>query len=339
VINQAGTQVWENDGVGPSGAQNRAFDVPATDQTLPDVYFNNLATPPGVVAVTFQLNMGIQTELGNFNPAAHTVEAHGSFDNWGPGFTLTQSAADANIYVGAANINGSAGATIEYKFVINQSGNQVWEGNVGPGGPFGNRVFTLSPPSQTLPLVYFNNTTNNPGAGITVTFQANMAVQIARGPFNQQAGVIDVRGPFNNWGTPSALMLTNTPENPWIYSASINVSNASPGATIPYKFNMNGIWENGTDRTFTLGGSTQTLPPRYFDDISDLGRLAISWTYVFEVQITVSWTGGPRVRLQSRSDLSNGQWEDVPDTEGQSTKSFLLPLEQAGDMFYRLVGP
>ena len=338
VINQSGTQVWENDGVGPNGAQNRAFNVPAADETLPDVYFNNQSSASGVVAVTFQVNMGIQTELGNFNPAAHTVEAHGSFDNWGPGFTLTQSPADANIYQGSVNIAGPAGSTIEYKFVMNQSGSQLWEGNVGPGGPFGNRTLTLSPPSQTLPVVYFNNVTNDPGAGITVTFQANMAVQIAKGTFNPDTGGVDVRGPFNNWGTPSALVLTNSPDNPWIYRASLNVSNASPGATIPHKFNMNGTWENGGDRTFTLADSAQTLPPRYFDDVSDLGPLSISWDYVFEVEITVTWTAGPRIRLQ-RSDLSSPQWEDVPDTAGQNTKSFLLPVDNPGNMFFRLVGP
>src|SRR3954469_17083426 len=34
VMNQGGTLVWENNGVGASGAQNRQFDVPASDQTL-----------------------------------------------------------------------------------------------------------------------------------------------------------------------------------------------------------------------------------------------------------------------------------------------------------------
>jgi hypothetical protein len=339
VMNQAGTLAWEVDGVGPGGIQNRAFNVPDTAQTLPVVYFNNQSTPPGVVAVTFQVNMRIQAELGNFNPDAHTVEAHGSFDNWGAGITLAQSPGDANVYQGTANITGAAGTTIEHKFVINQAGNQVWESNVGPGGPFGNRTFALAPPSQTLPVVYFNNVTNNPGAGITVTFQANMALQVARGFFDTATGTIDVRGPFNNWGTPSGLVLTNTPENPWIFAGSLNVSNASPGATVPYKFNMSGTWETGDDRTFVLAGSAQTLPPRFFNDVADLGPLSISAAVAFEVEVTVSWTAGTRVRLQSRGQLASGQWEDVPDTVGQGAKIFILPLEDPGNMFFRLVGP
>jgi hypothetical protein len=188
-------------------------------------------------------------------------------------------------------------------------------------------------------VVYFNNVTNNPGAGITVTFQANMALQVARGFFDAATGTVDVRGPFNNWGTPSGLVLTNTPENPWIYAGSLNVSNASPGATVPYKFTMSGTWETGGDRTFVLASSAQTLPPRFFNDVADLGPLLISTAVAFEVEVTVSWTAGTRVRLQSRSQLASGQWEDVPDTVGQGAKTFILPLEDPGDMFFRLVGP
>src|SRR5262249_44643449 len=48
VINRAGTLVWEANGVGPGGQQNRVFTNTATAQTLPVVYFNNQTTPPGV---------------------------------------------------------------------------------------------------------------------------------------------------------------------------------------------------------------------------------------------------------------------------------------------------
>jgi hypothetical protein len=342
VINQAGTRVWENNGVGPGGAQNRAFNLPETDQTLPVVYFNNQSTPPGVVAVTFQVNMGVQAEIGSFNPAAHTVEAHGSFDNWGAGIVLSQSPVNTNIYQGTANITGSAGMTIEHKFVINQAPMLLWEGNVGPGGPFGNRTFLLAETNQTLPAVYFNNLTNRPGAGIAVTFQANMALQIARGFFDPTTGVVDVRGPFNNWGTPSALVLTNSLSNESIFMGTLNVSNAAPGSTVAYKFNMNGTWETGPDRTFMLASSAQTLPPRYFNDQGDLGPLSISTVVVFdEMEVTLSWTGGPRVRLQSRTNLTTNQWQEVSDTAGQNSKTMTVPFADpdAANGFYRLIGP
>src|SRR5262245_33437498 len=150
--------------------------------------------------------MAVQDEVGNFDPAAHTVEAHGSFDNWGAGITLAVNPTNASLYEGTANVTGTAGTTFEYKFVMKQAGTIVWEGNVGPGGPFGNRTFQLAEGSQTLPVVYFNNLTNNPGAGFAVTFQADMLVQSIRGAFDPATGVVDVRGPFNNWGNPSGFV-------------------------------------------------------------------------------------------------------------------------------------
>src|SRR5688500_14831121 len=180
LINQAGTEVWEGN-VGTAGAANRSLTLTDTAQTLPVVYFNNQSAPPGVVAVTFQVNMESQQEIGNLDPASHTVEARGAFDNWGVGITLSPTETDTNIYRGTANVTGSVGTVIEYKFVINRAGTLTYEGNVGSGGPFGNRTFTLAaPPEQVLPVVYFNNFTNNAGA-IPVTFRVNMGVQIARG--------------------------------------------------------------------------------------------------------------------------------------------------------------
>jgi hypothetical protein len=337
VINQAGTQVWENDGVGPGGAQNRAVTVPASEQTLPVVYFNNQSAPPGVVTVTFQVNMEIQILLGNLDTDNHTVEARGSFDNWGSGITLSKNSTNANIYQGTVDVTGSAGAPFEYKYVINRAGVLEYESAVGPGGPFGNRTFVLDPPpSQILPLVYFNNLTNNPGTGIPVTFQANMLVQYIRGAFDPATGTVDVRGPFNNWGNPP-YVLTNSAANPYLFVGMLSISNASPGNTVPYKFNMNGgTWEGGNDRTFVLANSNQTLPPRYFDDTSNLGSVAITrGPAAFEV--TVTWTALPRARLQSAPDLNNPVWQDVENTLGQGSATVFSADPQM--MFFRLIGP
>jgi hypothetical protein len=340
VINQAGTLVWENDGLGPGGAQNRAVTVPAAEQTLPVVYFNNQSTPPGTVPVTFRVNMGIQEQLGNFDPAMHTVEARGSFDNWGAGIMLSANPTNAALYEGTAVITGSAGTVIEHKYVINQAGTLVYEGNVGPGGPFGNRTFVLASSDQTLPIVYFNNLTNNPGAGIPVTFRVNMGVQIARGNFDPTAGTVTLAGPFNNWST-SATTLTNSPTETNVWLGTVNITTASPGGSVPFKFLMNGTWETGDDRTFILASSAQTLPIEYFDRVPDLGPLALNVAFgVFDVQVTVTWTGGPRVRLQSRTNLTDGEWQDVPDSQGQSEMTFVFELDaMPGNKFFRLIGP
>jgi hypothetical protein len=340
VINQSGAQVWEGN-VGPGGAQNRSFNLPATAETLPVVYFNNQATPPGVVAVTFQINMSVQETLGNFIPTnGHAVEAHGSFDNWGAGIMLAANPNNASLYQGTVNISGSAGALFEHKFVINQGGGTlVWEGNVGPGGPNGNRTFTLGASPQILPAVYFNNLTNNPGAGIPVTFRLNMGVQIARGTFNPASGTVVVAGQFNSWST-TASPLTNTVDNPSLFVGTVNINSVPAGGSVAHKFVLNGgTWETGNDRVFTLESPSQMLPIEFFDRMPDLGPLSVVVVAPDPFRVTVSWTAGPRIRLQKTTNL-NGVWEEVPGTLGQDSAFFDLTFEdERPSTFFRLVGP
>jgi hypothetical protein len=341
VINQSGSLIWESDGVGPGGANNRAFNLPASAQTLPVVYFNNQSTPPGVVAVTFQINMSVQRSLGNFDPAlGHTVEVHGSFDGWGAGAMLTVNAANANLYEGTVSVNGSAGAPYEHKFVMNQGGGTLtWEGNVGSGGPFGNRTFNLGTSPQTLPVVYFNNLTNDPGAGIPVTFRVSLEVPIARGMFDPTSGTVVVAGQFNNWST-SASPLTNTPANPYLYTGIININSVPAGGSVAHKFVLNGgTWETGDNRAFTLESPSQTLPIEYFDRVPNLGPVNIAKVEPFFFQFTVSWTGGPLIRLQSAPAVG-GPWTDVPNTLGQSSALIDHAFEEeVPPAFFRIIAP
>ena len=115
--------------------------------------------------VTYQVNLGVQRALGNFNPAGgDTVVVSGTFSspNWTTTSTLTASVASSNIYTGTFNNNVTTGNTEYHKFIINPGGNRpanqlVWEtGN--------NRSFQAAAGSQTLPVVYFNGVTNVPVA-------------------------------------------------------------------------------------------------------------------------------------------------------------------------------
>jgi len=157
------------------------------------------------------------------------VEVHGSFNNWGPGTLLAPSDSDPGIYEGAIDVFAASGSQVQYKFVINQTGSLFWEGNVGPGGPNGNRTLTLVAGSQELPVVYFNNLTNNPGAGISIE---------------------------------STL--------------------------------------------FT---------------------------------VTLSWTPGLLICLQSTTSMTNRVWDDVPNTLGQASAVLVNDTFVAGAMFFRLTGP
>jgi hypothetical protein len=331
VMNQAGTLVWENNGVGPGGAQNRAFNLEQTAQTLPAVNFNNQTSAPRVVPVTFQVNLEIQRAMGNFNPATDTVEVRGSFDAWGAGTTLEPSTTNENIYKGTMDITGSPGAPFEYKFVINHDGTQVWEGNVGAGGGL-NRTFTLAESAQMLPEVYFDNLSVDPGAGVNVTFRVNMSVQAALGMFDPAIGTMSVAGQFNNWNI-AATPLTNSTAEPLIYSGTANIK-ATAGSTVPFKFVANdGIWETGDNRTFSLQGPAQALPILFFNNQTGVGTLSIARASSTEVR--VSWTANATVRLQTAANVS-GSWQDVPASEGVDSKSF---TSNEGRQFFRLISP
>lgn len=121
--------------------------------------------PASANQVTYQVNLGVQRALGNFNPAnGDTVVVSGTFSttDWTTTSTLAASVGDSNLYTGTFNNNVTAGGTENHKFIINPGGNSpanqlVWEsGN--------DRFFTVTAGNQTLPVVYFDNVTNAPAA-------------------------------------------------------------------------------------------------------------------------------------------------------------------------------
>jgi hypothetical protein len=212
------------------------------------------------VPVTFQVNMGHQVSLGAFDPAANQVEVRGSFNNWSGGFALTQSATDPNLYVGTTEVAGAAGSTVEYKFVTLINGTAGWETS-------NNRSFALGSAAQTLPVSFFNNQWD--GAPLNVTFQVNMASQIAAGAFNPGADTVNVRGEFNTWG---ATPLAPDETNPDVYVATVEVPQA-PGTQVPYKFHIaraagGETWENDPNRTFLQKETDQTLPVVHFNNVT-----------------------------------------------------------------------
>jgi hypothetical protein len=167
----------------------------------------------------------------------------------------------------------------------------------------------------------------------------NLGVQIARGLFDPESGTVAVAGPFNSWST-TASPLTNSVDNPSIFTGAVNISTTSPGGSVAHKFVVNGgTWEGGDNRTFTLASSSQILPVEPFDRMPDLGPVGVSVVAPNPFQVTVSWMGGPGIRLQKSTDLNN-PWEEVPGSLGQSSVFFDLTLpKDRSSTFYRLVGP
>lgn len=113
--------------------------------------------------VTYQVNLGVQRALGNFNPAnGDTAIVSGTFSttDWTTTSVLSPSVADSNLYTGTFNNNVTTGNFENHKFIINPGGNSssgqlVWESG-------DNRFFQVTASNQTLPVVYFDNVTNAP---------------------------------------------------------------------------------------------------------------------------------------------------------------------------------
>lgn len=230
------------------------------------------------VPVTFQIDLSEQINNGTFVPGTSAITARGSFNDWGSDFVLTAPTEDATTYSGTREIAGAAGSTVEYKFVIN-SGTDNWESFSS------NRRFTLSDAAQTLPLTTFNNPQ-------PVTFQVNMASQVAAGAFDPATDFVEVRGPFNNWGTPAGTRLEPSAENSAVYTATVTIP-SNPGSNVEYKFvivkGTDVRWENGSNRSTALTGVAQTIDTVYFDNVSGVPtKGAIS----FAVDMTVQQAAG-----------------------------------------------
>ncbi len=327
----------------------RFYQVAAGDQTLPVVFFNDVSSANNLVITqaTFAVNLGVQAALGNFNPATDFVYVAGDVfnNNWAVGAqTLTNSISDPDVWQGTFNMTNTVGSTVNYKFIMLTSlTGETWENNgVGPNGAQ-NRQFIYTNVATTLPTVYFNNVTSSSSLVSTqVTFKVNLAAEVARGTFDPNSGTVTVAGDvFNNAWSPLAQVLTQTPTNFYVWSGTFTITNTVGGA-VNYKFVLEngGNWEtNGVgpnlanDRQFIFTNMATVLPDVYFNNQGHLGALTISPPSAG--QVTVNWTAGPLIRLQTNAPLT-GTWGDVPDTLGVSSATVNVGGSQT---YFRLIGP
>lgn len=246
--------------------------------------------------VTFQLNMSVQETLGNFTPGTDMVVVRGSFNGWAGNaneFTLS-----GDVYTTVADIPEGA---IEYKFVIVQPGQDVWES-------VDNRTANIAGGTQTLDVVYFNNIESSESADVEVNFRVNMTVQALSGTFDAETDWIVVRGNHNNlgnWG--GAVQLIEETGNPGIYSLWITFDDLPQNAAVEYKFVIltggdpnAASWESSANRSFTPTGSeADLLPPPagngygeimpalvYFADITPDDIITNDVDVIFQVEAT-----------------------------------------------------
>ena len=109
--------------------------------------------------ITFQIDLGPLVREQLYSPDdGHRVFLRGSFNDWqGNEYELASTVED-NLYRGSFELEGSAGDTIAYKYVIQRGPDRIfWEDNPDPcNADHGNRRLVLTGADQLLPVASFH---------------------------------------------------------------------------------------------------------------------------------------------------------------------------------------
>ncbi len=248
--------------------------------------------------VTFQVNMGFQMSLGNFDPAVNEAVVRGDFNDWsGNDWALADDDADS-IYTGTFEV---ADGDYEYKFVNADPANgdnDVWE-NVD------NRQLGVAGEDITLDVVWFDNQEPQETTDLEILFSVDMEIAIIQELFDPATDMVVVRGnndAIGNWG--GAVELFNDEGD--VYAAWIEFDGVVIGSTIEYKFVVltngdpdNAVWESADNRTYVPTGEEEDsddngygeyIPETaYFSNVGPGDILTQDLTVRFQVNCTPAY--------------------------------------------------
>lgn len=235
----------------------REFNLPSGNTNLPIAAFDNQRQ------VNFAVDMGAQIFKGLFDPTTNGVEVRGEINGTGfnTGFPLVRQGT-SSIYTNTIAINGSNGASLNYKFFGNGTNALTWEVLTVP-----NRSLTLTSSNQILPTNSFSELAESR----KITFRVNMSAQQQLGNFNPSTGTVKVAGSFG--GNPTNWSVVNlAAQGSGVYAAEVPVDGSLSG--FAYKF-MNGeTYETIENRTIAVALpnlAPSTLDPIYFNNVSPTG--------------------------------------------------------------------
>lgn len=242
------------------------------------------------VPVTYNVDMSVQTALGNFHPGVDTVLVSGTFCNWTTTNVMTATVADTNVYTLAFNDTADAvGGYEDHKFVINPNGNSSgaslnWES-------IPNRYFQVPAVGTNLPTVFFNDLTSVPSTPVSITFQLDMQIAIQQGIFTMGSDYVDAFGSWNSWAA-TGVLLTNVAGTS-NYVGTLTTTNLTLNSIVNYKYAINGsggTWEGnvgsggGANRSVTITNFVQTFPLDYWNNVTSAN---FSFAVGFGVDMTV----------------------------------------------------
>ncbi len=218
------------------------------------------------VFLTFSVDMSEEMLAGDFDPETDLVEIRGPFNGWsgGPDWRLEPSAENDSIYVAEFEFDEiEIDSTIRFKFYA--IGGNGWESDIS------NREYTItSEEFQVLPLALYNTP-----YWLYVTFLVDMEQAVDDGLLDVEKDSVAMRGTFQplagdslTWGGNRFILNpVDDDELHYLYGITVQFNYAeATGEEIAWKFVIVGedistVWENISNRTWTLGRDTeQELP-------------------------------------------------------------------------------
>ena len=258
-------------------AVSRSFVMPISATMIPSAFFENIE---GNRQVTFRVDMGIQEQIGEFNPATHGVQVRGNFNVWSANNPLTREGT-TSIYSTTVAVNKISGQSLLFKYfndipAVADDG-QEYESASERSVSIALNSDGAATPAQVLDVVFFNNLNAVPQTR-PVTFTVNMNRQISLARFNPATDFVEIRGDMNGFGGGTAWRLTDG-DNDGIYAGTFNIEGEA-AATVEYKFYNtasgapNSGYESGSDRTVTLGPvqTAQNVAAVFFSNDSGATR-------------------------------------------------------------------
>ncbi len=304
---------------------NRAAVLPTTSGAslvLPTPFYADDGAPV-TNAVTFQVDMSQQINIGAITNGSSTVTVNGNFNGWTGTkgvLTWTPSISEtngnglvtSNVYTGTFNVAASPNAAMDYKYVEDNN----YEGTpiVADGG--NNRFFVMPNAPETIPVVFFND---NPYSPICqTTFSVDMSVQLYYGDWTPSDGVF-CQGINGDWNNDVVNTMTNNPgaSNTNIYYATYTLGQGS-SSSYKFAYNDSGVTNyespsstGGNNRTYTVPSvSSVQVPTVYFSDLSINDLLASNVQVTFSVDMSNAVEYGTTYTFNPSVDTVyvNGAW-------------------------------
>jgi len=363
---------------------NGTFTTTNSPQTVPVVLdlpngrylIGNLAPPPVTNQVVFAVDMTIQLQAGNFNPATDQVFVSGAFNNW-PGtaagalvltnYPTYNSGSNTNIYYGTNTFVGLPNsAASDYKFTCSST---AYNGSSGYEPISNNRSVSLLATNGPLmlPVVKFGDLylSDYVLASTMVTFSVNMTNAVSHidgHVFDPSSDSVYINGNFlsGGWSAWNPIALTSMANDPvgsqiYTYTATVPVNSL---LKIDYKYSMGYSaatnWDNEAPAysdhfryirctaTGTYTNAQDTFGNQYAEP--SFGQLTSA--SAAPGSVLVKWLGRPGVELQSNGSLASGSWQSIVATDGtnwitgsSSANGFMSQTNwpAVGQQFFRLI--